>query len=566
VTQKRSGARHPTEKPLPLGPAWRPMVLYGPLALLGGAPLAYFTFVDPKLLEVQAGPFQLVPIMLWPGLLALAFGQWRELGWHPPRLAALALAALYPLLVAIGAAVLALWTGAGAVAPDASLGDAARDWGRSTLASFAGSLFPVLGEEVGWRGFVQRRLQAWGPHRSVLTAAAVATAYHALATLGPGFKEGGAWAVASFLGAVFLLQVGLGLVYRAGGSLWAPFLFHLLWNTTNPILTGDLYFNQPGLVSGAMWLVNGEGLCGAAASLILLYPLFAAVRAVVARPAPRRSRRAQLGTTVALGAALSGLVVAGALVTDRPVQERELAASPSLATEARASLERALAYLDRHHDELPVDAVFLLRLIEGALPATRAREIAEKGMPAARQDPTYPLFQEILETPRPAHPRRALPAYVVDGPPNPGQPFDEPFSDTCLKGALECRWAPGCREYKTRLGQWGYVLTHQVLFFAFAKEKRCPWDVDPDQFLGVLARAMLREHEAHPEWSDLFAERMGLGLYLGFREFLREEWIRVILRAQEPEGCWRWDSSQPGCSHHSTGMAAWVLALFLGAS
>jgi len=211
VTQKRSGARHPTEKPLPLGPAWRPMVLYGPLALLGGAPLAYFTFVDPKLLEVQAGPFQLVPIMLWPGLLALAFGQWRELGWHPPRLAALALAALYPLLVAIGAAVLALWTGAGAVAPDASLGDAARDWGRSTLASFAGSLFPVLGEEVGWRGFVQRRLQAWGPHRSVLTAAAVATAYHALATLGPGFKEGGAWAVASFLGAVFLLQVGLGL-------------------------------------------------------------------------------------------------------------------------------------------------------------------------------------------------------------------------------------------------------------------------------------------------------------------------------------------------------------------
>jgi membrane protease YdiL (CAAX protease family) len=541
-------------------------VLYGLLVLACGAPLAYYTFVEPKLLEIQAGPFHLLPLMIWPGLLALAFGRWRGLGWHPPRVAALGLAVAYPLLVAAGAAGLALLTGAGMIAPDASLGDAAREWGRSTLASFAGALFPVLGEEVGWRGFVQRRLEAWGPYRSVLAAAALATAYHALALLGPGLRDGGAGAVSSFVAAVFLLQVALGLVYRAGGSLWAPFVFHLLWNATNPVLTGDIYFNQPGLVTGTVWLVNGEGLLGAAASLALLYPLFAAVRAAAPRPAPERSRRARLGANLAFAAVFAGLVAAGAFVSARQERVKETTPAPSLATEARGSLERALTFLERSRDELSVDAVFLLRLIEGALPGTRARAIAEKGMPAAERDPTYGLFREILQAPRRPHPRQALPHYVVGGNPDPKQPFDEPFSDTCLKGALECRWAPGCREYQTKLGQWGYVLTHQVLFFVFAKEGRCAWDMDPDQYLGAFARAMLREHEAHPEWSDLFAERMGLGIHAGFREFLREEWIRTILGAQEPEGCWRWNSSRPECSDHSTGMAAWVLALYLGAS
>lgn len=498
--------------------------------------------------------------MLWPGLLALALGRGRDLGWQPPTLPTAGLSFSYAVVVALGTAGLALATGMGELSPGAGAGQVAQAWTASFVGSFAGSLFTVLAEEMGWRGFLQRRLEPSGPTRALLGASAVATGYHALAILAPGLSGAGATAVASFLAGVFLLQIAAGLLYRAGGSLWAPFLFHLTWNATNPLLTGNVYLGEKGLVEGTVWLVNGEGLLGAAVSAVLLAPLFFGSRALARRAAAPGSR-----VTVFWALALVALVAGGAFVTLRGAPEPAAAPARDHRARAEAALEKALEYLEKTREELSLDAVFLLRLVEGALPSTRAGAIAERSLAAAKRDPTYPLFAELVRGPRPPHPRRPLPAFAIDGVPNPRQAFDEPFSDTCLKGALACRFAPGCRTYKTQLGQWGYVLTHQVLFFLFAREKKCAWDLDVDAWIARLSRAMLREHQSDPRFSDLFAERMGLGAYAGYEEFLREEWVREILEAQRPPGCWPWALGEAECSDHATGMSAWVLAMYLRA-
>lgn len=546
-------------RPLPsaraTGPAWRAPALFTALVLAGGAPLGYCGFTHEALLGLRLGPFGLFPLMLWPGALALLFGGARDMGWRPPPARHLGAAILYPALLAPAAAGLALALGLGEVTAGAVPAEVASAWGTSVVESFATGVFMTLGEEMGWRGLLQRRLAPFGAVRSILGASAAATAYHVYALFAPGLRGMGPAALMSFVGAVFLLQVAAGILYRSSGSLWAPFVFHLLWNATSPVFTGNLYLGEPGLVTGTPWMVNGEGLCGALASLLLLGPLYLSVRA----PAAPTGRVARWS----FAAVLLGLIAAGAALAAR---QPDSPPEDPLRTDARAALDRALSWLDGSHDDLSVDSVFLLRLIQGAMPSSRAGALAERGLPAAQRDPTYRLFAELLESKRPPHPPRALPAAEVPGVPNPAQPFDEKFSDTCLHGALACRFAPGCREYILRLGQWGYVLSHQVLFFLFAREKGCDLGVDLDGWLGRLAAAMLREHTVDRHFSDLYAERMALGAYAGFRELLRPAWIREVLRAQDPSGCWHWSAEREGCNDHTTGMAAWVLALFLTGS
>ena len=41
-----------------------------------------------------------------------------------------------------------------------------------------------------------------------------------------------------------------------------PMLFHFMWNFYNPIVLGDIYQNQPGIMTGNMIYINGEGLAG----------------------------------------------------------------------------------------------------------------------------------------------------------------------------------------------------------------------------------------------------------------------------------------------------------------
>ncbi len=242
-----------------------------------------------------------------------------------------------------------------------------------------------------------------------------------------------------------------------------------------------------------------------------------------------------------------------------------------LDAEAARALDHAFTYLEDRIATLSLDAVFLLRMAEGAFPGSRAGAIATRALPAALNDPAYadPSLAQLaglVEGPRPPGPARALPPGAVTGRPDPQQPFDEPFSDQCLIGALECRWAPGCQDWELKPGQWGYTLSHQVLFFQLVNESGCDatLGVDSQAHLGALSRAMLAEQRADPVFSDLYAERVGLAAQAGYRELLTDDVVRTILASEQPGGCWRPEPSHPECTDHTTGMVAWVLSLHLG--
>jgi hypothetical protein len=111
------------------------------------------------------------------------------------------------------------------------------------------------------------------------------------------------------------------------------------------------------------------------------------------------------------------------------------------------------------------------------------------------------------------------------------------------------------------------VLSHQILFFIFAADSGCREklgrNVDIGSLIAEFAAAMYAEQQMDTEFSDLMAERMGLGAFVGYREFLKDDLIKTIIKAQKDSGCWWRSTNEPGCSAHPTGMAAWVLALWL---
>lgn len=594
---KRRSTKTTTAQATPAAPAERRPGLdasvFSALALLGALPLGYFTFARPVLADAHLGPFGLMPLMVWPGLLALFFRGRAGLGWRPPTWTGAAAGLLYPVLVVAVTFGSALVLGLGKLAPEVA-GGVFELWGRELGTALSGTLLPVLGEELGWRGFLQQRLEAtrhgrWG---ALLIASAVATAFHAVTLFGEPMRASGAVGVASFLSAVFLLQLAAGSIFTLGGrSVAASFLFHLVWNATNPLFTSDVYGGQPGLLLGAAWQTSGEGVAGIVASVLCLPPLLwlsygRGAPATRARPSPARYALLALVTaTLVLASALSKpnstmapLPVAApeSDAQKEPVQRpgaidgepaADDAGAASLRTRAEVALSRGLRFLESMLDRVSLDAVFLLRLVEGALPSSPAGRLAARALPAAQRDATYPLFKTIVDKPWTPLPTRPLPALDIEGTPDPAQAFDEKFSDQCLTAALECRWAPGCRAYKEKAGQWGYVLSHQVLFFLFVKTSNCAqkMGVDADAFLSRFGRAMLKEQEADSSWSDLMAERVGLGAHAGFAEFLDARWIETIVNAQQMEGCWWWRPEDPGCNDHASGMAAWVLALWLRA-
>ncbi len=237
-----------------------------------------------------------------------------------------------------------------------------------------------------------------------------------------------------------------------------------------------------------------------------------------------------------------------------------------LCAAAEAAVPRAVRFLDRRSGTLRLDVVSLLRFIEGAWPASGAGAVAERAKAAAMADPTYPAFSMMIDRPFRPLPPRPLDGVERPAPSaDPGVPFDEERSDRCLQQALRCRFTPECAADESR-DAGGYTLSHQVLYHLFATMQSCPTAPDHGRALDRRAARMYREHLSAAGVDDLFVERMGIGAFAGYRRFLRPDWLRAILAAQRPSGCWRAAGSATTCNDHTTGMAALVLSLFLAAS
>jgi membrane protease YdiL (CAAX protease family) len=93
--------------------------------------------------------------------------------------------------------------------------------------------FTALGEEIGWRGYLQPRLDAAGVRHSVLLVALAWTAFHVPVIIGAGYVDtGNIWKSISVSAA---LDLSLAFIwahesYRAR-SLWPAVFFHSFHNT-----------------------------------------------------------------------------------------------------------------------------------------------------------------------------------------------------------------------------------------------------------------------------------------------------------------------------------------------
>jgi membrane protease YdiL (CAAX protease family) len=113
--------------------------------------------------------------------------------------------------------------------------------------------FNALGEELGWRGYLQPRLDAAGVRSSVIVLWLCQVAYHAPLMAGAGYLAEGGFGRSLVLFAVGELPVSLLLAwvaYRAG-TLWPAVLLHSLHNTISQWLYPKLFESaNPALLDG----------------------------------------------------------------------------------------------------------------------------------------------------------------------------------------------------------------------------------------------------------------------------------------------------------------------------
>ena len=143
----------------------------------------------------------------------------------------------------------------------------------------------------------------------------------------------------------------------------------------------------------------------------------------------------------------------------------------------------------------------------------------------------------------------------------------EHFSDRCIHGALTCRVPHKClRRYARPSKEGGYRMTHKLLFFKFAQASQCSLSIDAAAAVKQLVAQTFIEQQASREYSDLFAERVGLCAHYGYSECLQRAWIKQIIDAQYGSGCWNDDDDDPQherCDTHTTSVSMIPLAAYL---
>lgn len=127
----------------------------------------------------------------------------------------------------------------------------------------------ALGEEIGWRGYLQPRLDAAGVRSSVLLVSLAWTAFHAPLIAGAGYVDtGNVW---RSVGVSAALDLSLAFIwahesYRAR-SLWPAVFFHSFHNTISQWLFPRLFAggeNELWLGEGGRLPLAGYAVAGAA--------------------------------------------------------------------------------------------------------------------------------------------------------------------------------------------------------------------------------------------------------------------------------------------------------------
>lgn len=85
----------------------------------------------------------------------------------------------------------------------------------------------------------------------------------------------------------------------------------------------------------------------------------------------------------------------------------------------------------------------------------------------------------------------------------------------------------------------GYVLTHQIVVIEWAREQGLTLPASVEDRKQQMLQALEREHDADPQFSDLYAERASiLVMYGDAPPEKMATWIGLIVDAQRKDGSW----------------------------
>ncbi|RZT95741.1 CAAX prenyl protease-like protein [Ancylomarina subtilis] len=124
----------------------------------------------------------------------------------------------------------------------------------------------MFGEEYGWRGFLLKELAtAKGKIYSAIVVGIVWALWHGPVVFGLANQtnmENPLLISVIQMGAVFVFSLPFAYSYFLTNNILPPMIFHFVWNFYNPMILGNIYQNQPGIIEGNMIYINGEGLAG----------------------------------------------------------------------------------------------------------------------------------------------------------------------------------------------------------------------------------------------------------------------------------------------------------------
>ncbi|NOX89815.1 MAG: CPBP family intramembrane metalloprotease [Calditrichaeota bacterium] len=239
-------------------------LLFITIVLVATWSFAFYAFSTPETVQL----FSLV--MLIPAIVALILNSVRyrsfRLVFKPIttriNLKSILFSLLYPLLF-IGIAAISVFI----------IGLAEFDKNKlSNLTQFPSIVMIIMGfilifgEEYGWRGFLLKALaEAKGKIFAAIVVGVVWALWHAPIVYGLAkftHMKNPLLLTVVQVGAVFVFSMPFAYSYFLSKNIFPPMLFHFIWNLYNPIVLGNIYRNQPGIMVGNMVYINGEGLAG----------------------------------------------------------------------------------------------------------------------------------------------------------------------------------------------------------------------------------------------------------------------------------------------------------------
>ncbi|KAL1778847.1 UPF0764 protein C16orf89-like [Sigmodon hispidus] len=198
-----------------------------------------------------------------------------------------------------------------------------------------------------------------------------------------------------------------------------------------------------------------------------------------------------------------------------------------------------------------------LRLRAGRLASTLSALLQKSIFYLKQSDPTY--LREFQPSIQPGfwklpHVWTRTNASLVYPWLDPLDSFSEESSDMCLvqllgtgtDGSQPCRLSNFCRILMTKTGCSSYSLSHQLLFFLWARMQGCTEGLflQSQHYMNVFCANMMELNQrveaigySYPT-QDLFMENIMFCGLAGFSDFYKLHWLEAILSWQKPQsGC-----------------------------